>query len=131
MPKVPIPRTERTRHPQQCKRKKGLYSQRTCHISTIMVQPVPVTVLCPRSQSPELREQDIHSNANAKGEFIASSSQGPSFIQRSGVEQGPRALNYSSIYRVKTKTGSWQERSGCKGSLAPTNWLDFHMCGLS
>ena len=24
-PKVPIPRTERTRHPQQCKRKKGIY----------------------------------------------------------------------------------------------------------
>ena len=25
MPKVPVPRTERTRHPQQCKRKKGIY----------------------------------------------------------------------------------------------------------
>ena len=82
-------------------------------------------MLCPRSQSPELREQDIHSNANAKREFIASSSHGPSFIQHSGVEQGPRALNYSSIYRVKTKTGSWQGRIGCKGSLAFTNWLDF------
>ena len=57
-------------------------------------------MLCPRSQSAELREQDIHSNANAKREFIASSSQDPSFIQRSGVEQGPRALNYSSVYRV-------------------------------
>ena len=88
-------------------------------------------MLCPRSQSPELREQDIHSNANAKREFIASSSQGPSFIQRSGVEQGPRALNYSSIYRVKTKTGSWQGRIGCKGSLASTNWLDFRVRGLS
>ena len=82
-------------------------------------------LLCPRSQSPELREQDIHSNANAKREFIASSSQGQSFIQRSGVEQGPRALNYSSIYRVKTKTGNWQGRIGCKGFLASTNWLDF------
>ena len=88
-------------------------------------------VLCPRSQSQELREQDIHSNANAKREFIASSSQGPSFIQRSGVEQGPRALNYSSIYRVKTKTGNWQGWIGCKGSLASTNWLDFPECGLS
>ena len=37
-----------------------------------------LVVLCPRSQSLELREQDIHSNANAKREFIASSSQGPS-----------------------------------------------------
>ena len=60
-----------------------------------------------------------------KGNVIASSSQGPSFIQRSGVEQGPRALNYSSIYRVKTKTGNWQGRIGCKGFLASTNWLDF------
>ena len=66
-----------------------------------------------------------------KREFIASSSQGPSFIQRSGVEQGPRALNYSSIYRVKTKTGNWQGRIGCKGSLASTNWLDFHACRRS
>ena len=66
-----------------------------------------------------------------KGNFIASLSQDPSFIQRSGVEQGPRALNYSSIYRVKTKTGSWQGRIGCKGSLASTNWLDFHARGLS
>ena len=88
-------------------------------------------LLCPRSQSPELREQDIHSNANAKREFIAWLSQGPSFIQHSGVEQGPRALNYSSIYRVKTKTGSWQGRISCKGSLASTNWLDFRVRGLS
>ena len=88
-------------------------------------------MLCSRSQSPELREQDIHGNANTKREFIASSSQGPSHIQRSGVEQGPRALNYSSIYRVKTKTGSGQGRIGCKGSLASTNWLDFLVRGLS
>ena len=88
-------------------------------------------LLCPRSQSPELREQDIHSNANTKREFVASSSQGPSHIHRSGVEQGPQALNYSSIYRLKTKTGSWQGQIGCKGSLASTNWLDFHVRGLS
>ena len=88
-------------------------------------------MLCPQSKSPQLRKQDIHGNANAKREFIASSSQGPSHIQRSGVEQGPRALNYSSIYRFKTKTGSWQGRIGCKGSLASTNWLDFPECGLS
>ena len=88
-------------------------------------------MLCPRSQSPEMREQDIHSNANAKREFIASSSQGPSYIQRSGVEQGPQALNYSSIYRLKTKTGSWQGQIGCTGSLASTNCLDFCTCGLS
>ena len=47
------------------------------------------------------------------------------------MEQGPWALNYSSIYRVKTKTGSWQGRIGCKGSLASTNWLEFRMRGLS
>ena len=66
-----------------------------------------------------------------KGNFIASSSQDPSFIQCNGVEQGPRVLNYSSIYKVKTKTGSWQGRIGCKGSLTSANWLDFHTCGLS
>ena len=88
-------------------------------------------MLCPQSNSPQLRKQDIHSNANTKREFIASSSQGPSHIQRSGVEQGPRALNYSSIYRFKTKTGSWQGRIDCKGSLASTNWLDFRSRGLS
>ena len=90
-----------------------------------------VLLLCPRSQSPELREQDIHSNANAKREFIASSSQDPSFIQCSGVEQGPRALSYSSIYRVKTKTWRWQGRTGCQGSLASANWLEFRLRGLS
>ena len=88
-------------------------------------------LLCSRSQSPELREQDIHSNANAKREFIASSSQGPSYIQRNGVERGPQALNYSSIYRLKTKTGSWQGWIDCKGSLASTNWLDFHVRAFS
>ena len=88
-------------------------------------------LFCPRSQSPELREQDIHSNANAKREFIASSSQDPSFIQCSGVEQGPRALSYSSIYRVKTKTWRWQGRTGCQGSLASANWLEFRLRGLS
>ena len=30
-----------------------------------------------------------------------------------------------------TKTGHWQGRSGCKGSLASTNWLDFRVRGLS
>ena len=47
------------------------------------------TLLCLQSKSPQLRKQDIHGNANAKREFIASSSQGPSHIQRSGV--GARA----------------------------------------
>ena len=99
--------------------------------SNTIVQKHQFFVFCPRSQSPELREQDIHSNANAKREFIASSSQDPSFIQCSGVEQGPRALSYSSIYRVKTKTWRWQGRTGCQGSLASANWLDFHARGLS
>ena len=88
-------------------------------------------MLCQQSKSPQLRKQDIHGNANTEQDFIASLSQGPSHVQRSGVEQGPRALNYSSVYRVKTKTGSWQGRIGCKGSLASTNWLDFRACGLS
>ena len=47
------------------------------------------------------------------------------------MEQGPQALNYSSIYRFKIKIGSWQGQIGCKGSLASTNWLDFPECGLS
>ena len=38
-----------------------------------MVLLLVLLLLCPRSQSPELREQDIHINANAKREFIASS----------------------------------------------------------
>ena len=42
-----------------------------------------------------------------------------------------RALNYSSVYKVKTKTGRWQGRIGCQRSLASANWLDFRMCGLS
>ena len=47
------------------------------------------------------------------------------------MEQGPRALNYSSIDRVKTKTGHWQGRIGCQGSLASANWLEFRLRGLS
>ena len=66
-----------------------------------------------------------------KGNFIASSSQDPSFIQCNGVEQGHRALSYSSVYRVKTKTGRWQGRIGCQGSLASANWLEFRLRGLS
>ena len=80
---------------------------------------------------PELREQDIHGNANAKREFIASSSQGPGHIQHSGIEPEPRALDYSSIYRFRTKTGNWQGWIGYKGFFASTNWLDFRACGLS
>ena len=41
-----------------------------------------------------------------------------------------RALNYSSVYKVKTKTGRWQGRIGCQGPLASANWLDFHARGL-
>ena len=66
------------------------------------------TLLCLQSKSPQLRKQDIHGNANAKREFIASSSQGPGHIQHSGIEPEPRALDYSSIYRFRTKTGNWQ-----------------------
>ena len=80
---------------------------------------------------PELREQDIHGNANAKREFIASSSQGPGHIQHSGIEPEPRALDYSSIYRFRTKTGNWQGWIGYKGFFASTNWLDFRARGLS
>ena len=66
-----------------------------------------------------------------KENFVASSGQDPSFIQCNGVEQGHRALSYSSVYRVKTKTGRWQGRIGCQGSLASANWLDFRARGLS
>ena len=88
-------------------------------------------MLCPRSKSPELREQDIHGNANTKREFIASSSQGPGHIQHSGIKPESQALDYSSIYRFRTKTGNWQGWIGYKGFFASTNWLDFHARGLS
>ena len=54
--------------------------------------------------------------------FIASSSQGSCHIQYSGVEQEPRALDYSSIYKFRTKTGSWQGLIGCRGFLVFTDW---------
>ena len=73
MPSVRVPKTERIRHPQQCKSIKG---------------------------------------------FIASSSH----IQHSGVEQEPRAQIYSSIYKFRTKTGSWQRLIGCRGFLVFTDW---------
>ena len=66
-----------------------------------------------------------------KREFIASSSQGPGHIQHSGIEPEPRALDYSSIYRFRTKTGNWQGWIGYKGFFASTNWLDFRARGLS
>ena len=88
-------------------------------------------LLCPQSKSPQLTKQDIHSNANAKREFIASSSQGPGHIQHSGIKPEPRALYYSTIYRFRTKTGNWQGWIGYKGFFASTNWLDFRLHGLS
>ena len=88
-------------------------------------------MLCPRSKSPELREQDIYGNANAKREFIASLSQGPGCIQHSGIKPEPRALDYSSIYRFRTKTGNWQGWIGYKGFFESTNWLGFHAPRLS
>ena len=89
------------------------------------------TLLCLQSKSPQLRKQDIHGNANAKREFIASSSQGPDHSQHSGIEPEPRALDYSSIFRFRTKTGNWQGWIGYKGFFASTNWLDFHARAFS
>ena len=54
--------------------------------------------------------------------FIASSSQGSRHIQHSGREQEPRAQIYSSIYKFRTKTGSWQGLIGCRGFLVFTDW---------
>ena len=88
-------------------------------------------MLCPQFKSPQLRKQDIHGNANTKREFIASSSQGPDHIQHSGIKPEPRALDYSSIDRFRTKTGNWQGWIGYKCFFASTNWLDFHARGLS
>ena len=34
----------------------------------------------------------------------------------------PRAQIYSSIYKFRTKTGSWQGLIGCKGFLVFTDW---------
>ena len=77
MPSVRVPKTERIRHPQQCKSIKG---------------------------------------------FIASASPGSCHIRHSGVEQEPRAQMYSSIYKFRTKTGSWQGLIGCRGFLVFTDW---------
>ena len=76
-PSVWVPKTERIRHPQQCKSIKG---------------------------------------------FIASLSQGSCHIQHSGVKQKPQAQIYSSIYKFRTKTGSWQGLIGCRGFLVFTDW---------
>ena len=72
-----VPKTERIRHPQQCKGIKG---------------------------------------------FIASSSQGSRLIQCSEVLTEPRAQIYSSIYKFRTKTGSWQGLIGCRGFLVFADW---------
>ena len=77
MPSVWVPKTERIRHPQQCKGIKG---------------------------------------------FIASSSQGSRHTQHSGVEPEPGAQIYSSIYKFRTKTGSWQGLLGCRGFLVFIDW---------
>ena len=77
MPSVWVPKTERIKHPQQCKGIKG---------------------------------------------FIASSSQGSCHIQHSGVAQEPWAQIYSRIYQFRTKTGSWQGLTGCRGFLVFTDW---------
>ena len=74
---VRVPKTERIRHPQQCKGIKG---------------------------------------------FIASSSQGSRHTQHSGGEQEPGAQIYSSIYKFRTKTGSWQGLLGCRGFLVFIDW---------
>ena len=74
---VRVPKTERIRHPQQCKSIKG---------------------------------------------FIASASPGSCHIRHSGVEQEPRAQMYSSIYKFRTKTRSWQGLIGCRGFLVFTDW---------
>ena len=43
--------------------------------------------------------------------------------QWSGAEQEPGAQIYSSIYKFRTETGSWQGLIGCRGFLVFTNWL--------
>ena len=54
--------------------------------------------------------------------FIASLSQGSCHVQHSGVQQEPWAQIYSSIYKFRTKTGSWQGLIGCRGFLVFTDW---------
>ena len=46
----------------------------------------------------------------------------PSPPQHSGVEQEPGTQIYSSIYKFRTKTGSWQGLIGCRGFLVFTDW---------
>ena len=42
--------------------------------------------------------------------------------QWSGAEQEPGAQIYSSIYKFRTETGSWQGLIGCRGFLVFTDW---------
>ena len=62
-----------------------------------------------------------------KGNLLLARARAPA----TGIEPEPRALDYSSVYRFRTKTGNWQGWIGSKGFFASTNWLDFRACGLS
>ena len=82
---------------------------------------LPVTVM-PSVRVPKTERIRRPQQCKSIKGFTASSSQGSCHIQHSGVEQEPRALDYSSIYKFRTKTGSWQGLIGCRGFLVFTDW---------
>ena len=91
----------------------------------------PLQYVMPAVQVPTAERTRHPRQCKRKREFITSSSQGPGYIQHSGIRPEPRSLYYSSIYRFRTKTGNWQGWIGYKGFFASTNWLDFRLRGLS
>ena len=57
-----------------------------------------------------------------KGVLLPARARAP--VSSSAVEswREPRAQIYSSIYKFRTKTGSWQVLIGCRGFLVFTDW---------
>ena len=57
-----------------------------------------------------------------KGVLLPARARAP--VSSSAVEswQEPQAQIYSSIYKFRTKTGSWQGLIGCRGFLVFTDW---------
>ena len=93
-------------------------------------QPTPVPLpdnphgqsVMPRVRVPKTERIRRPQQCKSIKGFIASSSQGSCHIQHGGVEQEPRAQIYSSVYKFRTKTGSWQGLIGCRGFLVFTDW---------
>ena len=66
-----------------------------------------------------------------KGVLLPARARAP--VSSSAVEswREPRAQIYSSIYKFRTKTGSWQGLIGCRGFLVFTDWPVIPLMGQS